>query len=65
MEKLIICPQEEKIKILYNLSKDNNLHNIKFMSKNEFISNYFYDYDEKSIFYLMKKYNLHIDVAKA
>ena len=65
MEKLIICPQEEKTKILYNLSKDNNLHNIKFISKNEFISNYFYDYDEKSIFYLMKKYNLHIDVAKA
>ena len=62
--KLIICPNSEKLKILSKLSKDNNIYNIKFMSKSEFISNYYYKFDEKSIFYLMKKYNLHIDVAK-
>ena len=63
-DKLIICPNSEKLKILSNLSKDNNLYNIKFMTKEEYLSNYYFKYDEKSIFYLMKKYNLHIDVAK-
>lgn len=63
-DKLIICPNSEKLKILSNLSKDNNLYNIKFMTKKEYLSNYYFNYDEKSIFYLMKKYNLHIDVAK-
>ena len=63
-DKLIICPNSEKLKILSNLSKDNNLYNIKFMTKEEYLSNYYFKYDEKSLFYLMKKYNLHIDVAK-
>ena len=63
--KLIICPNSEKIKILKNLNNNDNLHNIKFMTKKEFLSNYFFKYDEKALFYLMSKYNLHIDVAKA
>ena len=63
-DKLIICPNSEKLKILSNLSKDKNIYNIKFMTKEEYLSNYYFKYDEKSIFYLMKKYNLHIDVAK-
>ena len=64
-EKIIICPNSEKLKILVDLSKNKDIYNIKFMSKEEYISNYFFSYDERSIFYLMKKYNLHIDVAKA
>ena len=63
-DKLIVCPNSEKLKILSNLSKDKVLYNIKIMTKEEYLSNYYFKYDEKSIFYLMKKYNLHIDVAK-
>ena len=64
-EKIIICPNSEKMKILYKLREDNNLYNIKFMTKNEFISNYYFDITDDIVFYLMKKYNLHIDVVKA
>ena len=64
-EKIIICPNSEKMKILYKLREDNNLYNIKFMTKNEFMSNYYFDITDDMVFYLMKKYNLHIDVVKA
>lgn len=61
---LIICPNDEKIKILDDLSKDNNLYNIKFMTKEEYKKNYFYNYDEKALYYLLTKYNYNLDVAK-
>ena len=59
--KIIICPNETKIDILEN---NNDLNELKFMTKQEFINNYYYEYDDKAIYYLMKKYNLNIDVAK-
>lgn len=61
---LLICPNEEKINILNDLEKENNLHNIKFMTKEEFCNNYFFSYDEKTLFYLLEKYNFNLDVAK-
>lgn len=61
---LIICPNAEKIKILDDLSKDHNLYNIKFMTKEEYKKNYFYTYDEKALYYLLTKYNYNLDVAK-
>ena len=64
MNKLIICPNNEKNKILEELAKDSKLHNIKFMTKEEFINNYYFSYNEDAIYYLMTKYNLHIDIAK-
>jgi len=64
MNKLIICPNQEKIKILEELSTKKELLNIKFMTKDEFINNYYFSYNEDAIYYLMTKYNLHIDVAK-
>lgn len=64
-EKIIVCPNNEKLRILNKLSTDNNLYNIKFMTKNEFMSNYYFEITDDIVFYLMKKYNLHIDVVKA
>lgn len=63
MHNIIICPNEYKMKYLNNYS-DNSLHNNKFMTIQEFMDNYYFSYDEKAIFYLMKKYNFNIDVCK-
>ena len=61
-KKLIICPSDKKIDILNNYN--DSLHNIKFMNKKEFFDNYFFSYDYKAIYYLMKKYNYQLDVCK-
>ena len=61
---LIICPNEEKIKILDNLNKEDKLYDIKFMTKEEFKNNYYFSYNEKTLYYLLTKYNLNLDVAK-
>ena len=62
--KLIICPNEEKLKILLSFNNDKELHNTKFMTKNEFFNNYYFSYNDDTIYYLMKKYNYNIDVCK-
>ena len=36
---LIICPNEQKLKMLEQLSKEEKLYNIKFMTKEEYKSN--------------------------
>ena len=61
---LMICPNNEKMKILSTYQKDNKLHNIKFMTKQEFISNYFFKTSEKTIYYLLNKYKWNLDVIK-
>ena len=61
---LIICPNEQKLKILDKLEKENKLYNLKFMTKEEYLSNYFFSYDDKAILYLMKKYHYKVDVCK-
>ena len=48
---LIICPNEEKIKILDNLNKEDKLYDIKFMTKEEFKNNYYFSYNEKTLYY--------------
>ena len=62
--KLIICPNEEKLKILLELNNSKELNPIKFMTKNEFFNNYYFSYDDDTIYYLMKKYQFNIDVCK-
>ena len=57
---IIICDNNYKIQILENLKK---LINIKFISMNEFIKSYYFDYDEKTILYLIKKYNIKYEIA--
>lgn len=61
---LIICPNEEKIKILHTLEQQNKLYNIKFMTKQEYLNNYFFTYQDNAILYLMKKYHYKVDVCK-
>ncbi len=61
---LIICPNSVKMQILNNLMTEKKLYNLKFMTKEEFKSNYFFSYDEKALFYLMHKYHYNLDVAK-
>ena len=43
---LMIIPNNEKMKLLSNLEKENSLHNIKFMTKEEFLSNYYFKANE-------------------
>ena len=62
--KIIICPTEEKNNILEKNELDMELKDIKFMTKEEYLNHYFYEYDDKALYYIMKKYNLNIDVAK-
>ena len=61
---LIICPNETKMKLLKDSSSKNELLNIKFMTKEEYKNIYYFSYDEKTLAYLMKKYNYNIDVCK-
>ena len=61
---LIICPNEEKVKILDKLSKIDKLYDIKFMTKEEYKKNYFYNYSEQALYYLLNKYKFNLDVAK-
>ena len=62
--KLIICPNEEKLKILLSFNNTNEIQSIKFMTKNEFFNNYYFSYNDDTIYYLMKKYQFNIDVCK-
>ena len=57
---IIICSNNYKVQILKNIKK---IINIKFMTMNEFIKSYCFDYDEKTILYLIKKYNIKYEVA--
>ena len=38
---LVICPNEQKLKILNQLQQESKLYNIKFMTKEEYLKNYF------------------------
>ena len=64
MKKLIICPNDTKLQLLNSINSSNQLHNMKFMTKNEYLNKYYFSYDEKTLYYLMDKYQLNIDVAK-
>ena len=61
MQKLIICPNDTKLQLL---GSNNELTNIKYMTKSEYLSKYYFSYDDKALYYLMDKYNLNVDVAK-
>lgn len=64
MEKIILCPNECKMKLLEKYEEEKSLHSTKFINMKEFIDNYFFKYDERSIAYLMDKYNYNIDTCK-
>lgn len=55
---IIICPNEIKPSLIKEIRKNNPFLNVKFISKNELLNAYFFDYDEKAIYYLHQKYNM-------
>ena len=57
---IVICNNNYKMQLLKNIKK---LINIKFMNMDEFIKSYYFDYDEKTILYVIKKYNVKYEVA--
>lgn len=61
---LVICDNNFKEKVLEYLNNTPKLYSINFMTINELIKRYYFDYDEKTIYYLMKKYKLKYDVAE-
>ena len=61
---LIVCPNSLKMQILAQQATVEKIYNLKFMTKEEFKSNYYFSYDEKAIFYLMQKYHYNLDVVK-
>lgn len=60
---LIVCPIDYKNEILLLLCNDSNLYNIKFMDINEYKRNYYFSYNEQTIYYLCNKYNLKVENA--
>ncbi len=60
--KLIIASNEVKEALLKQSTSE--VADVKFMTKQEFFSHYFFSYDEKAYFYLQEKYHYHLDVCK-
>ena len=56
---VIICNDYDKSKILMR----NKLVNIKVINMQEFVSKYYFDYDEEAILYIVNKYNVKYDIA--
>ena len=48
-DTLVICPISYKEEILEYLTNNKLIINIKIMSYNEYLKNYFFDYDIKTI----------------
>ena len=63
-EKLIIAPNYIKEKLLREKEKSNSLDNLKIITREEFIKNIFFDYNEETILFLMDKYNFRETIAK-
>ena len=61
---ILIAPYTLKAKILEYINSLNKLVNIKIISFDELKQKVLFDYDERTILYLIEKYNYNIDVAK-
>lgn len=61
-EIIFVTPNSTKLQILNESS--NLFLNIKYMSLDEYKKNYFFDYSNKTIDYLMTKYHYHLDFAR-
>ena len=57
---IIICNSNYKKQLLKDIKK---LINVKFITMNEFIKSYYFDFDEKTILYVIKKYNIKYEIA--
>lgn len=59
----MICPTSIKKEILLQEEENQTLHSMKFYTKKEFLDLYYFSYDEKAVYYMMKKYHYPVDVA--
>ena len=60
---ILVVPSSIKNRIIKDIRSHNDLLDIKFMTIKEFMKNYYFDYDNRAIDYLMKKYHYKYDVA--
>lgn len=64
LSKLILCPNLEKERILKSFSHGKELQDVSFLTKEEYYQRFFFSYDERAIYYLMKKYHYQYDVCE-
>lgn len=62
-ECILLIPNSIKKSIIKIVREKYYNYNIKFMSLEEFIKKYTFDYDNKTIYYLMKEYHINYDIA--
>lgn len=60
---LLIVPSSYKKNILLEMSSKKVLKSINVIDINEFIRKYLFDYDSKTLYYVMNKYNVKVDIA--
>lgn len=61
---IIVTESSYKTKILEKLNSKDSFLDVTFMTKNEFLSKYYFSYDERAVYYLMDKYNLKEDIVR-
>ena len=61
---LLICPNSYSRKVLECISDRKEIVDVKLMDLNQYKRNYYFDYDIKTIKYLVDNYNLSISNAK-
>lgn len=64
MEYILLVPNNIKKDIIKEVRKKYYNYNIKFMSLEEFSKRITFNYNEKTIYYLMKEYNINYHIAK-
>ena len=62
--KLIIAPNYIKEKLLREKEECNELNDLKIITREEFIKNIFFDYNEETILFLMDNYVIRETIAK-
>ena len=59
---ILVLPSEIKEQTIINL-REQGLFNIKFLTIDELYNKYYFSYNDRSLYYLMHKYNYKYDVA--
>ena len=58
---IVVCDNYRKDEFLKD--NRNELNNVKYMNKREFIHKFYFDYNKKTIYELCKRYNYSYDIA--
>ena len=61
---ILITPNSVKEQILVSLNKKDKILNIKFMTLEEVRNNYYFEYDEKALLFIMDNYKLNVDISR-